>query len=201
MTVATPRQARSEQTLKRILAACDALLAERTFEQISMQDIAREAGVSVGNLYNRFSDKEGLVNHVIAGHQERIHEVFVAALSAQPADLDTRSRLSVLAAVTRDAIDHLKPLFGTLAARMARGAQPGAEVSGNSQEAIDGMTAWLLAGDASLDADRCRFAIASMVFGLQYNLIFGSGDRMFGDGYAAELSRQAFCYITCKENS
>ena len=200
MTVATPRQARSEQTLKRILAACDTLLAERTFEQISMQDIAREAGVSVGNLYNRFSDKEGLVNHVIAGHQQRLREVFVAELSAQPPDLDTRGRLRVIATVTRDAIKHLGPLFGTLAARMARGAEPGAEVSGNSQEAIDGITSWLLAGDASLDTDRCRFAIASMLFGLQYNLLFGSGERMFGDGYTEELSQQAYCYLTCEKN-
>ncbi len=200
MTLTIPRQARSEQTLQRILTACDTLLAERPFEQISMQDIAREAGVSVGNLYNRFSDKEGLVNHVITGHQERVRAVFVEALSAQPADLDTRGRLRVLAVVTRDAIRNLKPLFETLAARMARGAEPGAEVSGNSLEAVDSMTSWLLQGDASLDADRCRFAVASMVFGLQYNLLFGSGDRLFGDGYTEELSRQAFCYLTCTDN-
>ena len=200
MTLATPRQARSEQTLQRILTACDTLLADRPFEQISMQDIASEAGMSVGNLYNRFSDKEGLVNHVITGHQARIREVFEASLAAQPADLDTRGRLGVLAAVTRDAIENLKPLFATLAARMARGVQPGPEVSGNSLDFIESMTAWLLEGDESLDADRCRFAIASMVFGLQYNLLFGSGDRIFGDGYTGELSRQAFCYISCREN-
>ncbi len=200
MTLTTPRQARSEQTLQRILAACDTLLAERPFEQISMQDIAREAGVSVGNLYNRFSDKEGLVNYVIAGHQARIREVFVTALSSQPADLDTRSRLSVLATVTRDAIGNLKPLFETLAVRMARGAQPGARVSNNSQEFIDAMTNWVLQGDSSLDEDRCRFAIASMLFGLQYNLLFGSGDRLFGDAYAEQLSHQAFCYLTCEKN-
>ena len=199
MTIATPRQARSEQTLQRILAACDALLAQRPFEQISMQDIASEAGVSVGNLYNRFSDKEGLVNHVIAGHQGRIRTMFAEALAAQPSDLDTRSRLDVLVAVSKKAIEDLRPLFATLAARMARGEEPASDVRSNSDELIDDTTAWLLDGDPALDVDRCRFAIASIVFGLQFNLLFGSGERLFGDSYADELSRQAFCYLTCNE--
>ncbi len=200
MSVATPRQARSEQTLQRILNACNALLAERPFEQISMQDIAREAGMSVGNLYNRFSDKEGLVNHVIAGHQARIRDVFADALAEQSPELDTRSRLDVLVTISSKAIRDMRPVFATLAARMARGNEPESSVRSNSDELIENITAWLLESDPALDADRCRFAISSIVFGLQFNLLFGSGDRLFGDSYPRNLSQQAYCYLTCEND-
>jgi len=200
MTVATPRQARSEETLRRILAACDTLLAERPFEQISMQDIAREAGVSVGNLYNRFSDKDGLVNHVFAGHQQRARALFAEALAGQPSGLDTKARLEAIVALSRSAIADLRPLFASMAARMAQGLAPPTALRSNSEELIDSTTDWLLEGDPALDRDRCRFAVASILFGLQFNLLFGSADRLVGDTYDQQLAHQAHCYLTCNHD-
>ena len=109
MSVATPRQARSERTLEKILAACDRLLAERSFEQISMQDIAAEAGVSVGNLYNRFSDKSGLIDHVLATHQARFMEEIREATASESGDLDTRGRLAAMVEQFSAGIPALRP--------------------------------------------------------------------------------------------
>ena len=200
MAISKPRQNRSEETLRRILSACDRLIAKRPFEQISMQDIASEAGVSVGNLYNRFSDKDGLVNHVIADHQARFRETMIESLAALPPDLDTRSRLAAIVDISRRGMENLGPVFATVAARLARGEAPMAAVSGNSEDLVDRMSDWLADGDASLAADRCRFAVSSVLFGLQFNLLFGTADRLFGDAYTDALVEQAHCYLTCNHD-
>ncbi len=60
-SVLTPRQARSQQTQEKLLAALEKLLGQRVFEKITIQDIAEEAGVAVGTVYRRFRDKEALL--------------------------------------------------------------------------------------------------------------------------------------------
>lgn len=57
----TPQQKRSQQTQEKLLTALEALLKDRFFEQITMQEIASEAGVAVGTIYRRFRDKEALL--------------------------------------------------------------------------------------------------------------------------------------------
>jgi AcrR family transcriptional regulator len=56
------RQARSKATLDRLLDAVGALLAERPLEEVSVAEIARRAGSSVGAVYGRFPDKESLLS-------------------------------------------------------------------------------------------------------------------------------------------
>lgn len=56
-----PRQARSRQTLDRLLAAAEGLLEEKGFEQATVAEIARRARSSVGSFYTRFPDKEALL--------------------------------------------------------------------------------------------------------------------------------------------
>jgi AcrR family transcriptional regulator len=59
---AHPRtQARSEETLGRILDATEALLARYPFEEISIGDIVRKSRSSVGAFYARFPDKDALL--------------------------------------------------------------------------------------------------------------------------------------------
>ncbi|MCA9773826.1 MAG: TetR/AcrR family transcriptional regulator [Myxococcales bacterium] len=59
--VKTPRQARSQQTLERLLQAAEDLIQEKGFEGATISEIARRAKSSVGAFYARFSDKDGLL--------------------------------------------------------------------------------------------------------------------------------------------
>ena len=59
--VREPKQARSRQTLERIVDATEKLLRDKPFEDISVAEIVREARSSVGSFYARFSEKEGLL--------------------------------------------------------------------------------------------------------------------------------------------
>ena len=57
-----PQQARSQATLDRLLKAAEGLLAEIPFEQATVAEIARRSNSSVGAFYNRFPDKEALLD-------------------------------------------------------------------------------------------------------------------------------------------
>ena len=59
--VITPQQKRSKDTQTKILAALHVCLQNKFFEQITIKELAQEAGVSVGTFYRRFKDKESLL--------------------------------------------------------------------------------------------------------------------------------------------
>jgi AcrR family transcriptional regulator len=67
-------QARSRQTRDKIVAALDRLLKERPFDQVSVAQIASEAGVSVGAVYQRFENKDALIPVLFELYQNRLDE-------------------------------------------------------------------------------------------------------------------------------
>lgn len=61
-----PQQERSQQTLDRLLDAVESLFADDTIDSVSVADIAKRAGHSVGAFYSRFPNKEAAVHAVHA---------------------------------------------------------------------------------------------------------------------------------------
>ena len=55
-----PRQSRSQQTLARILASGTSLIAEQSYDDLTIAEIAERAEISVGGFYSRFENKEAL---------------------------------------------------------------------------------------------------------------------------------------------
>jgi AcrR family transcriptional regulator len=60
-SVTAPKQRRSERTLRRLLDAGEALIEEKGLADVSVPDIVRRAGSSVGGFYARFRDKNELL--------------------------------------------------------------------------------------------------------------------------------------------
>ena len=60
-SVAAPKQARSEETLRRLLDAAEAIIAEKGLADASIPEIVRRGRSSVGGFYARFRDKNGLL--------------------------------------------------------------------------------------------------------------------------------------------
>ncbi|MGW0884702.1 TetR family transcriptional regulator [Streptomyces sp. NPDC002671] len=58
------QQERSRRTQRKILAAAREALAEAGWEGVTVARVAAAAGVSVGSVYERFTDKDGLVHAV-----------------------------------------------------------------------------------------------------------------------------------------
>ncbi|MGJ3231857.1 MAG: TetR/AcrR family transcriptional regulator [Oceanicaulis sp.] len=85
-------QARSKKTRDSIVAALDRLLKDRPFEQVSVAEIAREAGVSVGAVYTRFENKDALIPVLFELYQKRLEEEG-ARRAAEPAPEGLRDTL------------------------------------------------------------------------------------------------------------
>jgi AcrR family transcriptional regulator len=78
-----PRQARSRQTLAKLLDAAEAVLAEEGLEGATVPAIAGRAGLSVGVVYRRFPDKDALMRAVFARFFERRREENAAKLAPE----------------------------------------------------------------------------------------------------------------------
>jgi AcrR family transcriptional regulator len=69
-SVATvPQQQRAQDSLDKLIESTRELLARKDFDDISVADIARNAGVSVGTFYTRFPTREHILAH-LARHLE-----------------------------------------------------------------------------------------------------------------------------------
>ncbi len=81
-TEARPLRADAMRNREKILAAAAVLFAERGLD-VSLDDVAHEAGVGVGTLYRRFADKEALVEALFENAVEEIVNLAVRANAAQ----------------------------------------------------------------------------------------------------------------------
>lgn len=90
-----PQQDRSRKTQQAILAATEELMRSRPFDQISVAEIANAAGVSVGNFYNRFSDKTALLLTMFQSYQTERTEFLLQEFEIdhwQGTNLETRAQ-------------------------------------------------------------------------------------------------------------
>lgn len=62
--VNAPRQARSQRTMEKILDATEAILLERGLDAVTVPEVVKAAGSSVGAFYTRFPDKRALLETV-----------------------------------------------------------------------------------------------------------------------------------------
>ena len=70
----SPREINREQRFEQILHAAYVCFTKKGFHSTSMSDIAREAGVSVGHLYNFFESRDAIVEVFAQRELDRIRE-------------------------------------------------------------------------------------------------------------------------------
>jgi AcrR family transcriptional regulator len=63
-----------EATNREILAAAERVFAEQGLDKASMAQIAERAGVAVGTLYNRFEDRDALLEAVLSDRRAELLE-------------------------------------------------------------------------------------------------------------------------------
>ncbi|MEC4615724.1 TetR/AcrR family transcriptional regulator [Tsukamurella tyrosinosolvens] len=86
------RTEQAERTRATILAAAEALIAERGFDRTSLQQVADRAGVTKANVYYYFRTKEALLGGVVAPHAQALREL-VDDAAALPDPAARRSAL------------------------------------------------------------------------------------------------------------
>jgi AcrR family transcriptional regulator len=105
-TVSGPKQARSERTLQRLLDAAEALIKEKGHAAVSIPEIARRAGSSVGGFYARFRDKNELLRALEERHfielSQRVEALADARRWAHAATVDiVDAAVAELVTITR----------------------------------------------------------------------------------------------------
>jgi AcrR family transcriptional regulator len=142
--VVAPQQARSRETLERLLDAAESLILQRGLEQITVAEIAKQAGSSVGAFYARFPDKESLLRCVF----QRFYEQATATVDAVLAPEHWQEASA--AELAASAMDFLVRVFNekrelivALTLRVARdpdlgvmGQQVGARIAGRIAELL-----------------------------------------------------------------
>ena len=120
-SVARPKQARSEETLYRILDAAERLIEEKGISDASVPEIVRRAGSSVGGFYARFRDKNELLR--------AIEERFFNELDLRVQDLADPGRWSglpitaILRACVRELVGTFRERHALIGAFLARAAR------------------------------------------------------------------------------
>lgn len=67
----SPRQRRAKELVAAVLEAGSRILIARGYEQLSMKEVAKVAGVSPGSLYQYFPDKPALVAALVEAQSQR----------------------------------------------------------------------------------------------------------------------------------
>lgn len=97
--VQQPQQTRSRETMSQILDAAAQILETKTFEELTIAEVVKLAGTSVGAFYGRFKDKEALLHAL----DERFFREFDQAIDAllAPSNWEGRSIASIIEDVAR----------------------------------------------------------------------------------------------------
>lgn len=127
------RRKRRDAVAAQILEAAEAAIARVGYEDVTMGEIAREAGCAIGTLYLYFKDKQRLVAALVERHGAEFRQRVRAAMEGVEDPLE-RIRLATRAFLEYFAgnRNYFKVLFGSNLIR--RGVLPGALPKSEQEE-------------------------------------------------------------------
>jgi len=187
---AEPRGARGEQTRVRILEAAKIVFADPGYELVSIDDIARAAGVSRPTFYvyfpNKFAAAEALADCFAVFVLKDIEKL--AALGADPSAEDISAWVERRFAVTARNGDYVKIFRHVAAVEAAFGARTRARYLAAFEQLAVQFPAFARAAEAPLAAPALRA-----------QLLFAQLDQICGDlvmGWKADRARLAALFAT-----
>ncbi|MGW9209510.1 TetR/AcrR family transcriptional regulator [Embleya sp. NPDC055664] len=124
---APPRErADAARNRARVLAAAEELFATGDPAEVTMEDIARAAGIGRGTLYRRYPDRASIARALLDEHERALqHEILRGAPPLGPDEPDPAARLAAFYAAMVDLLErHVHLLLGaeTGSARYRTGA-------------------------------------------------------------------------------
>ncbi|MEM7638456.1 MAG: TetR/AcrR family transcriptional regulator [Pseudomonadota bacterium] len=101
-----PKQDRAIRTREKLMSALERLLRTQEFENISVQDIAREAGVAVGSVYSHFKDKTAFLEALLAFWRDQV-EAQLEIAEAQ----DTRAAFEAMGSLKASLFEATRAVY------------------------------------------------------------------------------------------
>ena len=205
--VQEPLQDRSRRTLEKIGRAVEELLATRSFDDISVNDIVRRARCSIGSFYARFASKDDLLPYLYERYDADLRPRIQAR--AAPSEWEHLSFRETVALVVGHTVDmylerrHLLRAVALLARTTPTAVNPAARTA---RGATTDIPAKLLARftrdirhDDPLDAARIGFFMVAAI--AREKILFGEAPHAAStalgtDRLKRELTRMLFAYLT-----
>jgi AcrR family transcriptional regulator len=108
-----PRRERADaaRNRQRVLAAARRLFAEHGLRQVSMSDVAREAGVAKGTVFHRFGDRAGLAVALLDEHERELQERVLRGPPPLGPGAPARERLVAFLGALADLTDEHRELL------------------------------------------------------------------------------------------
>jgi AcrR family transcriptional regulator len=102
-----PERADAARNRERVLTAARRLFAERGAQAVTMEEVARAAGVAKGTLFHRFGDRAGLALALLDEHERVLQEQILRGPPPLGPGAPARERLpAFLAALTALTVEH-----------------------------------------------------------------------------------------------
>lgn len=102
---AKSERADAARNRERILAAARRLFDERGAQNVSMDDIAREAGVAKGTIFHRFGDRSALALALLDEHERALQEEVLRGPPPLGPEAPPKERLTALCHALLDLLD------------------------------------------------------------------------------------------------
>ncbi len=164
-----PERADAARNRARVLEAARRLFAERGVEAVTMEEVAREAGVAKGTVFNRFGDRAGLALALLDDHERDLQERVVRGPPPLGPGAPPRDRLlAFLAALAELTFAHRDLL------REVERASPAARYRTGAYQAWLQHTVLLLGDDDGL---RAHMLLAPLAADLVWHLAGRRGRR------------------------
>ena len=156
-----PKQTRSEHTLERILRSGTALIEERSYDEVTIADIAARADISVGGFYSRFSNKEALFSALQLRLGEETESRAAAALAE---DWSSTSLLELVRVIVAGNVELYRKYRGVLTVvhlrtRVLRDDDEQQSITAHNERLVGQLTALMLKKRTEITHQKARQAI------------------------------------------
>ena len=192
-----PSQERSRATVDAIVDATARVLVRDGYDALSTNRVAREAGVSVGSLYQYFPGKEALVAAVMERHASRLQEHIAARMADAPPGATAEEVATELIRAMLGAQMAEPRLHRALVEQVPRiGALRRLhELFGNYERLVE---AWLEQHAERIevkDARLAAFVLVSAVEGLVNRATLDRPDLLAAGGLEEQILRLVLAYV------
>lgn len=202
-SVSRPKQARSERTLSRILDAAEKLILDKGLANVSVGDIVREAGSSVGGFYARFKDKGELLVALSEQTQRRLAERVASLMD--PESWGDASLEEIVHVCAQEIVSHIlgrRRLQSAILQSVAADSSRWKHGIAFRTQLVEGVTALMLTRRHEIQHPKperaARFAIETALALMDQRALFGDLQeqwRLDEDTLVHEMERLVLSYL------
>ena len=97
-----PKQKRSAESLEKVIQAAEKILRSHSLDDLTVAKLVEDSGVSVGAIYARFADKEGIFQELVSRFMRHTLREFEKIDSGQWADMALPAAIDKIVSTNAD---------------------------------------------------------------------------------------------------